>query len=370
MRDALELQKTLPLEHTEGWFAARFDAATSSQYAAILNQYNDRANSVYRSVHRIRTIPNFQMRWGTVFEDCSGMIFSHMTDMVLHDLGSVEHEQRKRIRGTVDGWGTDGKESWILETKTHCSIKPGDGIENATYYYQVVQNIEILDADVGYFNAVRFLPTLIGKNEHICLEPSLNYKVDPEFKRYKLAKKKPVTMLLANVYKRTPPDPGPFKTEACKRAIQDMKSVTEESMQKVRDLLIDGAFNCCDLYLYGLQGKKHDVGQLARYETLFHVFIMMPEYIIIPQSICDTMDFDTWLAAQPVAPRASGRLTLMIDIVLIERIERQKEFWETQLLPLSQQWLEDVRVAKETGVVPTRTYDGYPLPPDAPGSLK
>jgi len=368
MRDLLKLQAELPPQHSAGWHEARFDSATSSQFATYMQIYGDRKHALMLHANKIRIGPTFKMRWGTVMEDTSGFVFSYYTGLKYNELGSVAHEKYSRIRGSVDGWGmtlhNGVNEIWQLETKTPANAYPSDGIDNIGYYYQVIQNIEIIDASYGFFNNVKLLPCTTEDLHSIdgATDICHNFRTKTYYLRFNIAKlisHKKCYVVACNVYYVDPPAEGDTPIEHSEESYRDARSIPhiDKILERSSPL-----FNFGDLYCYDFNGNLHERGMLLYYETLFATFIMSARFKVVPFAACENENIQAWIDTLSIDDEAVGRLYVKVDAVNIERIERQKEFWENYLVPINMKWLQDLDDIKAGKEIEQPIYEKYPLP--------
>jgi len=301
----------------------------------MLNTFGDRKRALALSARQIKTSPNFKMRWGTVFEDTSGFVFKSVTGLEYTDLGSIAHETHSYIRGSVDG--ANAQKDFILETKSPADHVPCPKIENEYYLYQVLQNIEILDASFGLFNNVQLLPVPTGLFDlpDKAIRPCFNSMTDVQYYRYNLANASEVYTIECDVIYVGKPKPSEYKTIT---SDEDTKYLNIDLLAKYHD----PSFNFADLFNINYEGKKHNMTIVPRDECLFNTFIMCERYKVVPVRVCPKIIVNDRTPNKD----SVGRIFLRVGALNIEIIKRNKQYWETVLVPVCQRWIADLEIAR------------------------
>jgi hypothetical protein len=308
---------SVPVQHSEAWYQARYLSANSSQYGSMFNLFGRKKTELQHASKMEKTGSNFLMNFGTLLEDTSGFIFSETMDLKYENTGSLSHPKYPRIRGSVDGFGKEGDKIFVLETKTPTKRVPIDRISELTYMYQIIQNLEVTDGDYAYFNDVRLLacpttdlydPTsgydIVGKHPATCT-----------FSRYQLAEGQPPINLIAT---------------SIERVDQEEKKTW--------------IGNLCDCF----NGKHPTLGYGA-----FEDIANPDKYRFVPIGVTTKIGEDAreWVEGtyKKIHDLSSsiGCAFFKLDVHLIQRIERDAPFWEKYLLPIALKWIEDLDNARE-----------------------
>jgi hypothetical protein len=318
MRDITKLIG--PPQLSQEWRNLRYDSANSSSYITMMNIYNNRKMALYDAAKRNPSKPSFYTRYGNVLENMSDAVFTELTGLTFGNLSSISHEQYPRIRGSVDGYGQfNNGQTFILETKTPATKLPSPNLNDYGYYCQIIQNIEILDADCALFNNV-FMHPLV--TEYFDIPKYANYvksnaRAICNYNRYNMSNNvKFASAISGNVL-----------------FISDEKNEYDNFIESITDK----THNYSDLINYDMGGNKIENHRIYREDTLFNYLFMSEKYIVIPCDICNDYDQMIWLNSHN-----EKKIYFRIDTVNIECIRRQKKFWETILVPIALKWIEDL----------------------------
>jgi len=345
----LELSKTLPQQRTPEWYKERALAANSSQYETMMNVWGNRNRALSDAIEERMIKRNYAMAIGTTFERVSGYLFYLATGLTYKEIGSVQHPKYPRIRGSVDGFGLDRKgKLYVLETKTPSRRIPSDCVSSPGYLYQMLQNIEILDADYCLFNDVRLLacPTSLID------DPDSGYPLDSpadvvqcSFERHRLADPKypcpivedisfveqsldrkdlpPVTIVAAGL-KRT----SPFNDEWISSVIIKLKGRT-------------------DTWLGNLFDSYPGQHPFLQYDDVVDILTKFDfDCVSIDHTRARGEEAKQWAdevyAKYAEDPRCCACVFFKVDVHLIQFIHRDTEFWLSHLKPIADQWIGDI----------------------------
>jgi hypothetical protein len=338
---------SVPKQHSQEWYYARFMRANSSQYGAMCNVRGRREEALMEAAKMEKSESNFLMDIGTKLEDTSGLVFTATTGMKYDVTGSLGHpDYPKEIGGSVDGFGLDHEgKIFVLETKTPSKRVPGPRLGEILYMYQVLQNIEIVNGDYGLFNDVRLLACTTGD----LLDPTAAHDmlthqlVDCTFKRYQLA------MDPSRLNPKAPPSLDPINLIAV--GIMKGEDVGEDDGEK------QWMGNIFDSF----------VGSVLPEDT-FEKLITGPAYDFVP--IACTREVgesarewtETVLDQIRESEKYVGLCYFKLDVHLIQRIERDTKFWETYQKPVALKWYADLEAARRGKIAMTEEKDEHDLP--------
>jgi len=344
------LSYSIPAQHDPGWFELRFRSANSSGYGDYFNAWGRRGEELHKAASKTRTEPNYYMSFGTTFERTSGYLFTATTGLEYSETGSVGHKSNDRIRGSVDGYGLDkNNKLYILETKTPSKRVPSGGLPSEEYLYQIIQNIEIANASYAYFNDVRLVPCATSDFYHPALgrDPANGTTTECTYARHQFAKRlpSPITMVFLRMYP------------------------TEETLKsgKYTHWWVDNIFDA-------FAGAHEKVTQ----QDLFRLITELV-YKFIPVSHTTNVGDDArcWLECQIDEARedfgnyCAGYAVMRLDAHLIQKVFRNKTFWETRIKPIAEKWIADldaVQSGKEVPEEPPIDHSELPWPEDPVGT--
>lgn len=342
---------TLPAQHEPEWFELRFRSANSSAYEDYFNAWGKRDQELQKAAKRVRTEPNYYMSFGTTFERTSGYLFTAITGLEYAEIGSVGHPSNDRIRGSVDGYGLDKDgRMFILETKTPSKRMPSSAIPHEGYLYQVIQNIEIADASYGYFNDVRLLPCATSDFCHPSLarDPVYGNSVYATYARHQFAKasEKKITMVFLRIYP------------------------TEETLRSdnYHHWWIDNIFDAFS----GAHHKLTMVDVTNLITQLVYKFVPVAHTTVLGDDVRPWVETLIDESRDLIEDYCAGYAVMRVDAHLIQKIYRNKQFWEDQLKPVAEEWLSDLdKVAKgeEVEATPKVDHDDLPWPDDDAGTV-
>jgi len=335
-----QLSGTLPVQGSQEWLDVRKWCVNSSEYDRYEGRYGDRSSFLSRSAKGEPEQQNIAMSWGNLAEDASGYCFTATTGLRYELIGSHYHKSNPKIRGSLDGFGLDkDKKLFVLETKSHYSKEPTSCIGNVGYGKQVVQNIEIADADYGLFNATRLLPAAtkdIGDRvSGRTLESSS--PIACEFHRFNLAAAlpKPIHLVAISVHRSPRVD-----------------STSWEERFGAGQVWLGNIFD-------GIVGT-HPVLKLLDLRNM----ITAREFIWKPMEVTNLIGPDANVWAEKMVMDGKklwsedssciGVGFLKLSSHNIQSVPRQTEYWETYMHPVAEQWLADIELARRGEIVPAR----------------
>lgn len=394
-----------PAQHSTEWYQLRFGSSNSSQYRSIFNVDGTRDVELALAAARQGADHSLAMSWGTLMENVSGYLFSAETGLSFEEIGSLPHPSYPRIRGSVDGFGVDGDGClFALETKTPFSRVPTAAISDVTYIYQMIQNVEIIDADYALFNDVRLLPCATEDlyDESACRDPDSGMLLFARYAKHGLARQQagkqvgkqarsgvrmvatavtvndPSLAALAHIDPASLPHSRFSPSAAAAAAAADAADAADEeyviegsetlTYEAEKDKRIDGEWygNVFDaLTDHHSRWTRDDLHQrLLTYSIAFrpigHTF-----------AAADASDGEWIERMYSVASQdrdAIGIAFFRVDVHNVQRVERATSFWHSVLRPRALQWIADidaVRAGHKPSLVPTIAHYDLPLPPSS-----
>lgn len=359
-----KMSENIPPQRSQEWHDIRKKAGNSSQYGVMFNVRGDRQHALRELAGRNNgsngNKATLAMCWGTLFEVVSGYAFEVEMGLAYRETGSLPHPSFPRIRGSVDGYGVipDSEKLFVLETKTPFSRIPSDAISDPLYFYQVIQNIEIIDADFGLFNDVRLLPCATedlfdddaGRDPKtgiptICryakygelVLPSVNVERDCIH----------ITMIAVAIY-------GCLDTPSISHRIE------EEGEERMKTPWYGNIFDALT--------DRHST--LSRHQLYRSIESLSISVIPVGHTSKKGEDAREWVEEMydRVAgdEDAIGITFFKLDVHLIQVVPRESTFWRDHLLPVALRWVNDVdRVCSGVTTIPhtpLTPHHNLPLP--------
>jgi len=321
-----------PPQRSEEWLRIRLSSANSSEYPKYENEYGERHKhlehttlSILDPSLPIQFAPTHSTSWGTNLEAIGGDIFRATTGLDFVELGSIAHPVHPRIRGSVDGVGeeADGK-LFVLETKCHYTKFPGKTIMNVGYAKQVIQNMEIVDADHAYYNALRLLPstTLDVTEEDMAREPSTGQPTQCYYVRYNRAEYVQSTFA-DDICGPLPLDERPIS----------MVAVGLSSPNHNRWL--GNIFDALD--------DTHSILSInGLYDMLLEKYIKWSTLSMTKEKGEGVRQWMETVMATVNREQYFACVYLKLDSHNIQYVGREHQYWEEHMLPIAEKWLEDM----------------------------
>jgi len=366
-----DLSETLPPQHSPEWYATRMKSANASEYGRYEGYYQPRSECLLETCQQIRGTlskpANLLMSFGTTFEEISGYLFTQVTGFSYYAIGSLGHPLNDRIRGSLDGYGLDHlNRLFVLETKSHASQNtfPGPSIGNPNYAKQVVQNIEIADADYALFNSTRLIPcTSDDVRDSMCGHSMIGGRLEVcRFSRYNLAD--PSTMA---VWKGETPLPSIH-------LIAISVSIRKSLLPRNEITSIGNPFDALTRrhpWMTQEMLEQYIISGSIRWKAFDHTHLIGPsealdEWIekceLAKKNVDDHPPEVARVADRQDDDCVCGVAYMKVSSHNIQAVPRQKEYWETYLRPVSEAWIRDLDDALDGRGREEREQIAYPDP--------
>jgi hypothetical protein len=359
------ISATLPPQHSDEWYRVRMTSANSSEYGKYdptpdsysfthsrISSEESQGSQGRETSHigtqsetkLVREVSEFRRRtlvdaaelyrvqgrstatiatsFGNTFEDASGYLFSRITGLDYYPIGSMAHPSNPRIRGSLDGYGIDGDgKLFVLETKSHYSLDPSSRITNLDYLRQVIQNIEIANADYAFYNATRLLPcpTDCLYDERECYDMRGSPHL-ARFRRFNLAEGDETRVvaleLRPNTLNPTSPLPPP------------LLDISE---------WMGNPFDALD--------RSHPLITHSLLETIIREFHFSWDPFAATALSGAELCASGWVDEVTTRARMDGCLGcafMKVDLHNIQRIGRQRAYWEKRMRPMAEAWVHDL----------------------------
>lgn len=374
---------TLPIQGSVAWLAQRQWSANSSEYSIYEDRYGMRKSHIRRVVNGRPSDTALPMSWGNLTEAVAGYLFTQTTGLTYRLIGSQPHPSNPHIRGSLDGFGLDGAGNlFVLETKSHFSKEPSRYIGDVGYGKQVVQNVEIADADYAFFNAVRLLPATTTDLSHRVRAHTLEagFPRSCDFLRYNYAERLPTPIhIIATVVTRSPNvDTAAWEErfgesvwfgnlfDAITGEHETLRFLDVAQLVTARDITLTPIAHTC------LVGES--AGAWA--EEVIRAVIgttMGPEVGSGVSEDCigemhPPMPVETPPAAPPaplsalIPPSPLGVAFFKVSSHNLQFVPRQREYWERYMRPVAEQYLRDLASAQAGHPIPERSVEAIPHP--------
>lgn len=371
----MRMRTTLPPQRSPEWYAQRYGSGNSSQYQYMFNVGGSRDRELIAVSKKTPPSTSVPMSWGTLVENISGYLFSIETGLQYEEIGSIPHHSFPQIRGSLDGFGQDDEgHLFALETKSPVSRIPCGYLSEITYLYQVLQNIEISDADYGLFNDVRLLPcTTEDVLDRECArdmvrgitmfcryakygevaEPSRRedkgrYSVNKSFRRVG------AKIVAVKVYRNSPDDvKTPLSATTAKTSeecpiVNGTETLVEgEKRESPSTPWLGNIFNA-------YTGNREEF-------TMRDLFHLITGLLIsfVPIGYCTSIGEDarewseTMIAVASQDPLSIGYAFFKVDVHSVRVVPRDSGFWYDHLRPMAIRWVDDIHAIEE-GRMPSR----------------
>jgi hypothetical protein len=346
--------RSIPIvpQRTREWKRLRKKGGNSSAFLTYLNVYGDRLEALLETnkedppddgLSTGQSDTNLAMSWGTLFEEVAGQIFTYLTGYSYEETGSLPHPMYPRVRGSVDGYisitfGDRGLDDTplvdkttddtplvdkplliVLETKVPLKRRPSEHLDKVGYLYQILQNIEIIDADFALFNDYRLLPIT---SDGVIHDPNDGEKEFVYYERYNLAK------------------------SASGRVCKTVLVMIERKDDTGKTDVIPSDYmsrNLCDLLVINTE----------LFSALFTSGLYKAgKCLLLEEEAIEIVgNIDKLLDPSIMTERSVGYMTLAVSTVNIERIERNTEFWTSYLLPIALSWVAAVDKLENEGKI-------------------
>lgn len=339
-----KLRQSSPEQLSSEWFNIRFTSCNSSMYDAVFNLYNKRNTCLIHASNKYKSPSTFITSVGTNFESISNYLFSKTTGFEIFPLGSIPHPLYSRIRGSVDGYGLNSDNKlFVLETKTPYSRIPSSSLTNITYMYQIIQNMEIINADIAYYNDVRLLPC----SDSEITDPLYGREINNgslttcTFQRFNLAveKKDPINLICCMVKRRYYDKNG--------------NEIKNFDLEFTEDEWQGNIFN-----FYNEDSNSNEMFNIKAIEDIeFNKKMTKEEFInlmidrklqFIPINFTRKIGEDTrkWIEENYKNClndyTSIGCAFFKVDVHNIQKLYRPRGFWDKYLKPQALKWIEDL----------------------------
>lgn len=385
----MRLRATIPPQGSPEWYLQRYGSGNSSQYGSMFNVDGRRNKELQIAAYEIRPESNFYTSWGKLVENVSGYAFSAETGLSYQEIGSVPHPLYQSIRGSVDGFGKDDRNRlFALETKSPVKRVPSRSLHSLVYLYQIIQNIEISNADYGIYNDVRLLPCASEDildpetardptNGALLICRHLKYgEASREGCSLNVTHSRPsVTTIATAIYCNDPDNPAPLHTDPTSL---DRSQIDEEASADT--FYVGGEETLCPSdsmrqqvctpwygNIFDAYTGRHSSYNFSALINLFTSYAISFRPIGHTNRVGESMR--AWaehmysLASQTT--EAIGYAFFKVDVHNIQIIKREHDFWDRVLRPVAIQWVEDVRAIKEgrqPAIIPAIAEECLPSP--------